>query len=61
MGWLSVRLGDYRSVLMMLCAIRLWAQGAGNHQIAAPFSFFRATVAEIVNNDALISSIPFLL
>ena len=46
---------------MIVDAIRLWVQGAGNHQIAAPFSFFSATVAEIVNNDALILSIPFLI
>ena len=54
-------LGDYRSVLMMRWNGQLWVQGAGNQLIAAPFSFFRATVAEIVNNDALILSIPFIL
>jgi len=41
MGWLSVRLGDYRSVLMMRWNARLWVrvQGADNHQVAAPFRF----------------------
>ena len=45
---------------MIVGAIRLWVQGAGNHQIAAPFLFFCTTVAVIANEDAVVLSASFL-
>lgn len=52
MGWLSVRLGDNWSVLMMAGAIRLWVrvQGVDNRLIVAPFFVFGVSaVMQIVD------------